>query len=184
MLFILKSLIIKCKNMPGNLEVFKKSNEKNFFIETGCYIGDGIADAISAGYKNIIEIAEHYQRVCLERFKNNQNVNIIIGDSSEILYDTIKDIDSPITFWLDGHFSGANTGMGKYEFPLIQELDQIARHSIKTHTIMIDDMRLFQDKKYGFDKNMIIEKILEINKEYKISYEDGYQEKDILIASV
>lgn len=98
--------------MPSNLEIFKKSNKKSFFVETGCYIGDGIADALSAGYENIIsiEISEHYQKICLERFKNNQNVNIIIGDSCEVLYNTIKNIDKPITFWLDGHFSRANTG--------------------------------------------------------------------------
>jgi len=172
--------------MPGNLDAFKESGYKKFFVETGCYLGDGISSALTAGYDNIIsiEIAEEFKKNCEEKFKQNKNVNVVLGDSCEILFDVIKNINEPITFWLDGHFSGGNTGFGKYEFPLIQELKQIEMHPIKTHTIMIDDMRLFGDKKYGFDKNMIIETILQINKDYKISYKDGCEKNDILIASV
>jgi hypothetical protein len=62
----------------------------------------------------------------------------------------IKDINEPITFWLDAHYFPLDMyknknhkiselpGYGKV--PLIDELNQIKRHSIKSHTILIDDI--------------------------------------------
>jgi RimJ/RimL family protein N-acetyltransferase len=158
-----------------------------FFVETGSYIGDGIQEALDANFNEIysIELSDKYFDISCERFRNNKKVHIIKGDSSILLYDLIKDINQNITFWLDGHCSEGDTAKGVYYTPLIQELDQIKKHQINTHTIIIDDMRLWDEKddKIGFGKDKIIEKILEINPNYKIVYENGYADNDILVAT-
>jgi hypothetical protein len=50
----------------------------------------------------------------------------------------IKDIDSKITFWLDSHWSGTpDVGCDLVTIcPVLEELEQIKQHSIKTHTII------------------------------------------------
>jgi hypothetical protein len=159
------------------------------FIETGSYLGDGIQFAIDAGFEKIIsiELSEFHYNHCVNRFKNNKNVKIIFGDSSEKIYESIVNIDSNITFWLDGHYSCGNTAFGKYWAPLIQELEQIGNHHIKTHTILIDDMHFWVDEyvyKHGFNQNDIITKIYGINSNYNISYIDGAVENDILVCKL
>ena len=83
----------------------------------------------------------------IERFKHNPNVNLYHGDSSIILYDVIKNINKRMLFWLDGHYSGHGTSQSNvtqlYEFPLIYEIQQIDKHHIKDHIILIDDLRCF-----------------------------------------
>jgi endo-1,4-beta-mannosidase len=102
-----------------------------------------------------------------------------------MLGETIQGFNVPITFFLDAHPCGdAYFGEGN---PLVRtyqghssieaELDQIARHHIKRHTIMIDDWKVFGSSK-------IIEKIREINRDYNIEYREGNYKNDILIASV
>jgi hypothetical protein len=169
-----------------NENIFKKYIN-NFFIETGSYIGDGIQYAIEAGFKNIysIELSDKYYNICKERYKNNENIHLIKGDTCDVLFDLIKDINEPITFWLDGHNSGGDTALGKYNNPLIQELEQIKQHHIKTHTIIIDDMNCWTDfNMYGFIKCDIVNKVMEINNNYNISYEYVAKEDDILVATI
>jgi hypothetical protein len=157
-----------------------------YFIETGSYMGDGISLAIEAKFKNIIsiELSENFFNFCSEKFKSNKNVNLLLGDSEIVLKDTISNIDKPITFWLDGHYSACGTAFGLHESPLMQELDIIKEHHVKTHTIIIDDLRCWVKPQYEFDVSDLITKLREINEEYEISYEDGYVENDVLVAQI
>lgn len=167
--------------------IFKKYKNK-YFIETGSYLGNGIQNAIDAGFEFIysIELSDKYFNICKDKFKNNNNVNIIKGDSCELLFDLIKNIDEPITFWLDGHYSCGDTALGKYWAPLIQELEQIKNHHIKTHTIIIDDMRCWVEPNdvHGFYTPDIINKLKEININYVFSYENGSVSDDILVSKI
>ena len=171
--------------MPSKTENFGKY-PNDLFIETGSFTGDGIQQALNAGFKNVIsiELSDKYFEVSRSRFTNNPNVKIIKGDSFKILPDILKDINEPVTFWLDGHHSCVDTALGEHWAPLIQELNVIKEHSIKTHTILIDDMRCWEhpNPTHGFYKDDIFKKLLEINKDYNFTYEDGVQEKDILVA--
>lgn len=173
--------------MPANIEVFKKY-PNIVFIETGSYLGDGIQQALSAGFQNIIsiELSDKYHSISTNRFINKPNVKVIKGDSYKVLPDIIKDINTNITFWLDGHYSCEDTALGDYWSPLMQELDAIKEHSIKTHTILIDDMRCWEEPNttHGFFKDDILRKLLEINSNYKFTYEDGLQKNDILVAHI
>ena len=51
---------------------------------------------------------------------------------------------------------------------------------------MIDHMRFWESPNpvCGFYKEDIFKKLLEINSEYKFTYEDGLQENDILVAHI
>ena len=173
--------------MPSTTENFKKYLN-NIFVETGSYLGDGIQKAINAGYKNIIsiELSDKYHSICTNRFLSNPNVSIIKGDSFKVLPNIMENINEQVTFWLDGHHSCGDTALGEYWCPLMQELNVIKSHHIKTHTIMIDVMRCWElpNPVHGFYKEDIFKKLLEINSEYKFIYEDGHVKNDILIAYI
>jgi len=122
--------------------------DNKIFVETGSLVGDGIQNAMDSGYESIISIEcnPFYFKHCVERFKDNNNVKVILGDSSKDLFDAIKDINEPITFWLDAHYmwndpnQDINKHPGSGKIPLIDELNQIKKHHLKNHIIMIDDL--------------------------------------------
>lgn len=158
------------------------------FIETGSYLGDGIQMAVDAGFQNIysIELSDKYYEISTERFSNLTSVCVIKGESQEVLGELINKIKTPITFWLDGHYSAGDTAKGKFIAPLIQELDCIGKHPIKTHKIIIDDLRCWNvyNPEHGFTTADLIKIIMEINPDYTIEYLDGHEPKDILVAVV
>lgn len=150
-----------------------------YFIETGSHIGEGIQTAVDSGFDKIIsiELSNKYYNICKQKFESNNRVSLILGDAELVLKDIIDGINYPITFWLDGHHSGDDTAWGLHNDPIFEELDIISTHVIKSHTILVDDIR-------GMDVSKLVEKILEINKDYNISYEDGYIPGDILVATL
>jgi hypothetical protein len=171
--------------MPANSNFFALYPNR-VFVETGSFEGDGIQSALDAGFSVVhsIELSEHYYSKCVERFKDDARVHLYFGDSAILLEEVIKTIDVPITFWLDGHFSSGDTAWGGKRSPLIEELDAIAGHSIKTHTILIDDMRCWKPADCGFGVDKIKEKLSIINPSYFIGIEDStFCGADILIAS-
>lgn len=161
-----------------------------YFVETGTDNGNGVEKALKAGFKEIrsIEYNQSFFNRVKKRFSENPNVYLIHGDSSKDLWVLIEDIDQEITFWLDAHACPPRTDGGK-NCPLIEELEQIGRHPIKTHIILIDDMHcagtiLFD----GLTKDDLIKKIKEINPDYVISYvaggEAGEYPNNIMVARV
>jgi hypothetical protein len=181
--------------MPFINELFKYIN--NVFLETGTFKGDtlfNIANNKLCSPEKIIslELSDIFYDNCLKRFKNNSNIVLYKANSKYDLYNIIQDIDQPITFWLDSHWSGTpNVGCDTETVcPIIEELEQIKQHYIKTHTIMIDDIRLMNNsniKEQGFPITLdqIIKIIYEINPKYTIKYYDDYtSSKDILVAYI
>ena len=133
--------------MAGNNNIFYDYNYNNYFVETGSYYGKGIQWAIDAGFKNIIsiEITPKYYDLCVEKFKDNKNVNVFFGDSVKLLPFVVNDINEPITFWLDAHYTESTTLYGDKKCPLIEELEIIKSHVRKfKDTILIDDLRCFK----------------------------------------
>lgn len=110
------------------------------------------------------------------------------GDSSKDLWALIKDIDAPMTFWLDAHIFPPRPDGGK-NCPLIEELEQIKRHPIKTHTILIDDMHCCGSQAFDYlTQDDFIAKLLEINPNYHISFvprgDAGEYPVNVLVAQV
>jgi hypothetical protein len=136
----------------------KKYQIKNF-VETGTFLGDTLA--YIATDKNIvctsIELSDFYYQLNKKRFKSYKNVNLINGDSGTVLEALSKSIELPTLFWLDGHYSGGNTGKGALETPISIELDTILNSNIPGHVILVDDARCFN----GADDYPILELFLD-----------------------
>ena len=97
-------------------------------------------------FKQIIsfEIFEPLAKDARLRFRNDPNVEIIDGDSADKLPAILTRTASPVIFWLDGHYSGAGTGKGDSETPVLSELAHIHRlRKDFDDVIIIDDARAF-----------------------------------------
>jgi len=69
-----------------------------------------------------------------------------LGDSCDVLPKILANINSNIVFWLDGHYSGGNTGGKEFPCPLLKELEIILARN-NEDIIIIDDARcLFNEK--------------------------------------
>jgi hypothetical protein len=157
------------------------------FIETGSYYGDGIQMALDAGFEMVysIELSPEFYEHCKNRFASQSSVLILQGDSTTVLPELLKQINDPATFWLDGHYSWGNTARGNTNSPILAELEAIKQHQVKTHTILVDDIRQCGTIEFDYvELEDIIDKILEINPDYVISFEDGVVPNDVLIAKV
>ena len=115
-----------------------------YFVETGTFKGDTTEIARNMFEKvYTIEVKENLYAQARNRFKPYHNVTCYLGDSSLLLGDICKTLDKPTCFWLDGHYSAGNTGMGTKGVPLYEELDLIMANCKVPCVILIDDCRLF-----------------------------------------
>lgn len=165
--------------MPAISDLFKKYIN-GIFIETGSGSGEGIQAALSAGFQKVysIELSPKMYEICTKKYKLNNDVHLFLGDSQDVLSKIIVEIDEPVTFWLDAHASGGDT-MGAALPPIIEELEIIKSHSIKTHNILIDDLRCWNWN------GILKKKLLEINPDYIIRLEDSSLFKnDIMAATI
>ena len=86
-------------------------------------------------------------------------------------------------FFLDSHGHG-------YGCPLIEELEAIKSLESNNHIILIDDIRIIRtcvwsDERYTGDnfEDVLKNKLLQINENYKFSYLDGHIKDDVLCCS-
>jgi hypothetical protein len=90
-----------------------------------------------------IEPAATLRQRAVERFHGNPRVIVHAGTSEEVLPRLLPSLRGPVTFWLDGHWSGGDTFRGDTDCPLVHELAAIQHHlHNKDRTvILIDDIR-------------------------------------------
>ena len=164
----------------------------HYFVETGLGGGGSLALAIRSSF-----FAElHSMEIDINRIKRVSHIfeplgNVFLhhGDSSTDLWNLITAMNQPITFWLDAHLGSPNLS-GEKSTALLEELEQIRKHPIKTHTILIDDMRLFNTPLFdNITVRQIIAKIRKINPNYTIYYIDGHDggkvlKNDVMVAQV
>lgn len=113
------------------------------FVESGTFMGDMIKSQLDNFDKIYsIELSETYWKRAKKTFEKNKHVNLLQGDSGEVMNLLIKDINSSAIFWLDGHYSGGDTAKGSKFCPIYEELNAIFT-SIDKHCLLIDDARLF-----------------------------------------
>jgi len=157
------------------------------FIETGTYHGDTVQVAKDFGFKKIhsVELHKDLFENCKKRFSGQEEIKIWEGDSVDCLQLILKSVQGQATFWLDAHASGPLPG-GKYGgSPLVHELKEIGKHSVKNHVIIIDDMRLFGTGEWDFlSKDDVVDALIEINYKYRVTYIDGEIPGDIMVARV
>ena len=183
---ILKVYNISSNYMPFINELLKYTN--NVFIETGTYKGETL-DIVLHKYTEIhsIELSDTFYNNCKNKYMNCPTIQLHKGNSKYDLYNIIEHINTPITFWLDSHWSNVdNVGCdAETHCPILYELEQIKRHPINTHTIMIDDIRLMDNEHFKVTVPEIEKKLYEINPSYILTYYDDYcSHNDILVAHI
>jgi hypothetical protein len=130
-----------------------KFNRSEVFIETGTFMGNTVA-FLEKSFDKLysIELSKDLALKAAKRFEGIRNVTIIQGDSTTEIARLLSTLNTPVLFWLDGHYSSEFwegdeyiiTAKGEKATPILEELTQISNHSIKNHLILIDDARLFK----------------------------------------
>ena len=147
------------------------------FVETGTYMGDAVKYAVDLGFEDIFscELSESRYNICMEKFKDNDNVHLWLGDSRDCVKEILKKVDKKAIFWLDAHAEGGGV-------PTMEELDMIKDHHIKDHTIVIDDIPIY----FSGSENQLMDKIRGINPDYQFTYYKSINPVDdyILVAYV
>jgi len=118
-------------------------------VETGTLHGD-MVEAMKDHFEAIysIEISPEFAKKAQQRFAGNSRIRIIENDSAIALKSLVPELNRPSLFWLDGHYSGGNTGKGEKVTPVLEELSTIFASGLD-HVVLIDDARLFgTDKDY------------------------------------
>ena len=183
--------------MPSSDSFFKKF-PGDVWIETGTYLGDGIRQALDAGYKKVvsIELSEQLALDAKARFSNHKNVEIVNSRAHEVLFEILCKLPKKekVVFWLDAHYSACGTAGIDDPQPLLKELLAIEKWKksdtkIQAPVVLIDDMRTFSYEDCGFSEKEILDHLKKIDENYKILKSDGFQEQtqrtfkeDILVA--
>lgn len=184
-------------------EGFLDQYVRQIFVETGFHRGDGIAEALHAGFECIYscDVSPFAYGWCSHRFRNHrETVHLLYQDSRDMLNKLIgspalqqggfiTDLGEPVVFWLDAHFCGGNGEVGgndggsEDDHPLLQELAIINRHPIRTHTILIDDVRELGREAGWPTLDDVRAALFSINPAYDLRFEDGEEfPGDILVA--
>ena len=174
-------------NIPDN-HFYKLKRIKNLkikydienLIETGTYIGQTTKFASKIFTKVVsIEIFEPLFKFNKKLFNKSKNVDILFGDSKDLLSKAIKMLDGSILFWLDGHYSGSGTGLGNKICPINEEILNIKENINfnKNSMIIIDDRRLFN----GTDDYPLIDEFKSFVDEHLPGSEINYDYDGIII---
>jgi hypothetical protein len=116
-----------------------------YLVETGTFFGETVAAMLNS-FEKIwsIELAPDLASAAQRRFAPHKHVQIIEGDSSQVLRELVPQLDRPTLFWLDGHWNGDElTAKGQTACPLLGELEAVLAGRPGRHVILIDDARLF-----------------------------------------
>ena len=127
---------------------------KKLVIETGSHLGDGINKFIENGFERIVSIEidtilfEH----CKNRFRDNESVEMVNGNSVDYLRENIQKMPDEVLFFLDAHFSGGITSYADgQKVPLLEELEIILSGFMgDTCSIIIDDADYFSEDEKDF----------------------------------
>lgn len=80
------------------------------FVETGTYLGDTLGYIAKSGIRcTSIELSRGLHEAARKRFNGYRNVRLVQGDSGQKRPELLKEINKPVLFWLDGHYSAGIT---------------------------------------------------------------------------
>jgi hypothetical protein len=113
------------------------------FIETGTMNGD-TTFALEPFFQKVytIEFSELYHNRTKQNYKGNK-IQFLLGDSSLVFPTLLPTIQGKAIFFLDGHWSAADTGRSSKDCPLIEEILYIQTLFKHEAILIIDDARLF-----------------------------------------
>ncbi len=113
-------------------------------VETGTYLGTMI-EAMRSEMDRVIsiEVDEALHALARHRFRRADGVTLLRGDSATKMREALVVAGGgPVVFWLDGHFSGGETGFGQSHCPVREELAVILERGARD-AILIDDAHCF-----------------------------------------
>lgn len=132
---------------------YKNKFNSSIFVETGTYFGDTVA-AMKKHFLKLytIELQKDLAKKNIERFKDDDSVDVFQGNSAEVLLDIIPKLNSNSLFWLDAHYSSEffaggtfiQTAKADKETPILEELEIILSNGLRNNVILIDDARCFK----------------------------------------
>jgi hypothetical protein len=142
----------------------------NCFIETGTLNGDTIF-SLEPYFNKLytVEFSEKYYNSTKNKYTDSK-INFILGDSSIVFENLLPNITERCIFFLDGHWSGGDTGRSNKDCPLDEEITHINNLFTNDAIIIIDDFRLFElDKSSG----KLVEDWSKINKQKLLNILQG-----------
>jgi hypothetical protein len=121
---------------------YQRSRRFDTFVETGTFTGE-MVEAMRPHFRRIIsiEMAPEIHRQAARRFEGDRHIELLLGDSAEVVPRVLEQIRDPALFWLDGHFMGEHTARGAEDSPVRTELSALLSHSVHRHLVLIDDAR-------------------------------------------
>ena len=145
-----------------NLQPLLEQFGCRILFETGTGLGDAVKYASYFRLDRLIsveinaQLAEHAR----EAVGHDPRVRIFCDTSEAVLRSVLPQIpkSTPILFWLDAHFPGADYGLAEYQgeadqdrrLPLQRELATIAElRAGARDVLLIDDLRVYEDGEYG-----------------------------------
>lgn len=189
-------------SLPPSYNLLEKYPNTHYY-ETGVWRGDSIQMALDAGFKGIFGMDNDPE--CIEFCKNrfalhrldsgfvhgyypgdHQLIEVKRGDSANDLWKHIQNVRQPITFFLDAHSQMFEDEIPSANpFPLLKELEQIGRHPIRSHTIIIDDLLYMSHIDItGWSRKTIEDAVLAINPAYKFEYVANPIRENLLVCTV
>jgi len=151
------------------IKEYQEKYNYGVLVETGTFMGE-MVEAQKSRFKKVfsIELAVELFNKAVERFKNDQNVKIVQGDSGKVLPSVLSEINEPAIFWLDGHYSSGPTAKGDKDCPIFEELDSIFNAKKLNHVILIDDARHFVGQGDYPSVEKLAEYVKNKNEKYKV----------------
>jgi len=147
---------VLCAALHGNIkpmpETCKRETLRHYakkfgakvFIETGTFRGETM-DFLAPDFNRLvsIELSPDFFEAARKKFAGQPKVELLCGDSADLLPGVISSVDDKALIWLDAHYSGKATALGPEETPISRELDIVFSLSKARHVILIDDAREF-----------------------------------------
>lgn len=123
----------------------RKSTGATVLVEAGTYRGITTARCSSVFDKVYsIELDPTLAAAAKKFLSKKKNVNVIQGDALQVIPELLENENlNRVLLFLDGHFSGSETGHGHIPEPAAEELKTLSRYSEKIRAIVIDDVRSF-----------------------------------------
>jgi hypothetical protein len=159
---ILRASSPRCDRYPYHdvIEEQARSIGANILIETGTHIGN-----TSLLFKDLfseihtIELSERLYKLAKTRLSDYPHIVPYHGASESLLPQIASTVKKPCIFWLDAHYSGGVTALGRTQTPIEQELRLIYLHFRIESAILIDDAKDF-DGNNGYPTLRNLEKLV------------------------
>ena len=125
------------------LELFRERGHRTF-VESGTYRGDTTAFFVPHADRLItVEVDPRLYEQARARFVREPKVDVVEGDALVEIPRIVAQLNGPALIWLDGHYSGGETGRGLEVEPALAILERIGDVAPVGTTIVVDDLRLF-----------------------------------------